>query len=88
MKRIHGILAGVAGAAVAWMALLGSDLLDETFVLALPLLAVVSYGLFNLGIVVRKILNFRTYPKEQKALLEDILRAKEALKGKKVFDDE
>jgi len=34
MKRIHGILAGVAGAAVAWMALLGSDLLDETFVLA------------------------------------------------------
>ena len=34
MKRIHGILAGAAGAAVAWMALLGSDLLDETFVLA------------------------------------------------------
>jgi len=54
----------------------------------LPLLAVVFYGLFNLGIVVHKVFNFRTYPSEQKSLLQDILRAKEALKGKGVFDDE
>lgn len=51
-------------------------------------LAVVFYGLFNLGIVVHKVFNFRTYPSEQKSLLQDILRAKEALKGKGVFDDE
>ena len=36
----------------------------------LPLLAVVFYGLFNLGIVVHKVFNFRTYPSEQKSLLQ------------------
>lgn len=85
---MHGILAGLAGATIAWLAILGSSLLSKTFALMLPLLAVVFYGLFNLGIVVHKVFNFRTYPSEQKSLLQDILRAKEALKGKGVFDDE
>jgi hypothetical protein len=88
MKRIHTLLAGLAGLTIAWVALLGTDLLSRNTVLLLPFSAVVSYGLFNLGIVINKVLNFRTYPSEQKALLEDILRAKEALKGKNVFDDE
>lgn len=88
MKRIHGVLSGVAVALVAWVALLGSDVIDRPLVFALPFIAIVSYGLFNLGIVVHKVFNFKTYPSEQKSLLEDILRAKEALKGKGVFDDE
>ena len=36
----------------------------------LPFIAIVSYGLFNLGIVVHKVFNFKTYPSEQKSLLE------------------
>ena len=56
--------------------------------LQLPFLLVASYGLFNLGIVVHKVFNFRSFPAEQKNLLEDILRAKRELKGKGCFDDE
>eukprot|EP00205_Picochlorum_sp_RCC944_P002440 CAMPEP_0182608836 /NCGR_PEP_ID=MMETSP1330-20130603/3138_1 /TAXON_ID=464278 /ORGANISM="Picochlorum sp., Strain RCC944" /LENGTH=77 /DNA_ID=CAMNT_0024827645 /DNA_START=53 /DNA_END=283 /DNA_ORIENTATION=+ len=77
MKRIHGLLAGLAGATVAWLALLGSNIFSRTFVLVLPLSIVAAYGLFNLGIVVNKVMNFQTYPSEQKMLLEDILRAKQ-----------
>ena len=88
MKRIHGLLAGFVSAVVAWLALLGSGWLSSNVMLLLPFSIVVGYGLFNLGIVINKVLNFKTYPSEQKALLEDILRAKHKLKGKNVFDDE
>ena len=77
MKRIHGVLSGVAVALVAWVAS-GSDVIDRPLVLAvspagnrrsppktplttpvhspplhrqLPFIAIVSYGLFNLGIM-------------------------------------
>ena len=34
MKRIHGVLSGVAVALVAWVALLGSDVIDRPLVFA------------------------------------------------------
>mmetsp|Transcript_1523 Transcript_1523/g.4329 ORF Transcript_1523/g.4329 Transcript_1523/m.4329 type:complete len:90 (-) Transcript_1523:687-956(-) len=88
MKRIYGVLSGVAAAAVAWVALLGSGVFSQSFVLSLPFMAVAAYGFLNLGIVVSKVTNFKTYPSEHQALLKDIVRAREALKGKGVFDDE
>ena len=36
----------------------------------LPLIAVVAYGLFNLVLVIIKIVRFNTYPQEYKSLLE------------------
>ena len=37
MKRIHGVLSGVAVALVAWVALLGSDVIDRPLVVAVSL---------------------------------------------------
>jgi len=34
MKRIYGVLSGVAAAAVAWVALLGSGVFSQSFVLS------------------------------------------------------
>jgi len=98
MKRIYKILGFVLLSVTVWLRMLAIpasqdgpwsalERIPYNVKLLLPLIAVVAYGLFNLVLVIIKIVRFNTYPQEYKSLLEDIKAARKEFKGKGIMED-
>ncbi|KAG6422831.1 hypothetical protein SASPL_113212 [Salvia splendens] len=84
MKHIVKIMALLVALSAVWISLLQMSVLPKSYTWLLPLYFIVSLGCYGLLMVGAGLMQFRTCPHEAILLQQDVVEAKEFLKGKGV----
>ncbi|XP_042062867.1 dolichol-phosphate mannose synthase subunit 3-like [Salvia splendens] len=84
MKHIVKIMALLVALSAVWISLLQTSVLPKSCTWLLPLYFIVSLGCYGLLMVGVGLMQFPTCPHEAILLQQDVVEAKEFLKGKGV----
>ncbi|KAL1561329.1 Dolichol-phosphate mannose synthase subunit 3 [Salvia divinorum] len=84
MKHIVKIMALLVALSAVWISLLQTSVLPKSQTWLLPLYFIVSLGCYGLLMVGVGLMHFPTCPHEAILLQQDVVEAKEFLKGKGV----